>query len=76
MDDESSLLKLKPYIFPSTDAEQQQDHRQLSVKDKKCRILTGRLTYASGLMLIRNPYGLNIKPSKSSKRLGTAPISS
>ena len=34
--------------------------------------MTGRLNYASGLMVGRNPYGLKIKPADFSKRLGTS----
>ena len=70
MDDKSSLLKLKLYLFSSIDAEQRQEKRQLTAKEKKDRSLTGRTTYASGMTIGRNPYVGNIKPDEFSERLG------
>ena len=72
MDDECSSLKRKLYLFSSADAEQRQDQRQLSVKEKKDGSSTGRPTYASGLTIGSNPSGFNIKPAEFSERLGTA----
>ena len=70
MDDESSLIKLKLYLFSSADNDQQQEQWQLTVEEKKDCWLTGQPTCASGLKIRRNPYGGNIKPAKFSKSLG------
>ena len=70
MDDESSLLKIKLYLFHSAGAEQQQDQQQLSFEEKKGGSSTRQVTYASGLTIGRKPYGLKIKPANFSKRLG------
>ena len=72
MDDESSPLKLKPYLFSSADADQQQDQRQLTVEDKNYGSLTGFPTYAYGLIIISNPCVRKIKTVEFSDRLGKA----
>ena len=60
MDNKSSYLKLKLYIFSSADSEQLKDHQQLKFKDKKERSLTGHLIYAYGLVSGRKGYGRKI----------------
>ena len=72
MDDESSSLKLKLYLFSSVDAKQRQEQQQLPVKEKKAGSSTGRPTYASGLMIGRNPYNGKINHAEFSECLGKA----
>ena len=72
MDDELSLLKIKPYLFSSADAKQRQDQSQMLVKEKNDGSSPGPPTYASGLTTERNPYSGKIKPAKFCKRLDQA----
>ena len=72
MDDKSSSLKLKKYLFSYADAEQRQDQQHLTVKEKKDGSSIGRPTYYSGLTIRRNTYSERIKPAAFSKRLGKA----
>ena len=55
MDDEFSPLKINLYLFSSTDVYQQQVQKQLLVKEKKARSLTGLPTYTSSLTIGSNP---------------------
>ena len=69
MDDESSLLKPKLYLISYDNDEQKQDQQQLPAKYKKYGSLKGLPTYASGLTIGINPYGITIKPVEFSKCL-------
>ena len=62
MDYESSSLILYPLY--STKAEQCQDQRQTTVKEKKYGSLTGCPTYTDNLMIIRNAYSGKTNPAK------------
>ena len=70
--DKIPLLKLKFYCFSSADADQRQDHQQLPVEEKKDGSSTGPLTYASGLTIKINSYGVKINPSEFCKGLDQA----
>ena len=72
MDDKSSLLKIKLYLFSSANADQRQDQKHLTIKDKKDRSLSGRPSYASYLEIGRNPYDGKINPDKFSENLKKA----
>ena len=63
MDDKCSLLKLKFYLFSSTNAEKRYEQRHLPVKDKKYESSTEPLT------IRRNPYGRKIKHAEFCKCL-------
>ena len=51
MDEKYSLIKIKLYLFSSTDAYQWQDQRQLPVEDKKGGSSTGPPTYVSSFII-------------------------
>ena len=72
MDDESSSLKLKLYIFSSANTDQKQGQKQLPIEGKKKRISTGLPTYASGMTIRINAYDSTIKPAEFKERLGKA----
>ena len=72
MDDKFPSLKLKFYLFSSSNTKQQQYQRQMSAKDNKYRSPIVLLIYISGLKIGRNNYIWKIKPSKFVERLGKA----
>ena len=67
--DTFSSLKIKLYLFSSTDTNQRQDQIHITVKEKKGGGLTGPPTYTSGLTIEIITYGGIINPAEFCKSL-------
>ena len=76
MEDKFSYLKLKLYLFSSTNAEQRKDQKHMPVKNKKDGSTIGTMTSVYGLTIVRNTYSGKIKPKEFCKRLDQAKKSS
>ena len=72
MDDKTSSIEVKLYIFSSADAKEIHYKWQIPLEENKDGILTGPLTYKSGTKNGRNPYRGKINPNESCKRLDQA----